>query len=440
MNKLNLDYVSGIESVLSHRPSKMLWLIPSIIGFFIIFVFLWLTFSEVDVIVPSQGKTIPNSRMILIQSKEINVIDKVYVKNGESVKKGEVLVDFKDNVELFDKETVSAKYEKLQSERIFLRRFVDYISLSEYESIPKNTKVNDEVIKNAKLKLYSNIKSYDTETKSLEIKVQKIDFERKMVVTDLSKKIKILPYTKYKLEQIRKLVRKGLESEITQNELEEKFISQKEDIQIKRAERDKLKAQLEIAKKELEQFKADTLKENLQRLFEVDNELKTLAPELKKSNYAFSQKSIKASEDGIIYNLKNTNSGQVVQSGEVIMELIPNNSPLEVETKVLNRDIGFISIGQKVKVKIDSFKFTKYGYIEGKVISIESSSILDEKLGEIYPVVVQLDTNQIKVNNRYIKLLPGMTCSVDIKIGKRKLIEYIISPMIRYKDEALREK
>ncbi len=440
MKKMNLDYISGIESVLSHRPAKMLWLIPSIIGLLIIFIFLWLIFSEVDVIAPSQGKTIPSSRMVLVQSKDINIIDKVYVKNGESVKKGDILVEFKDNVEMFDKETITAKYENLESEKIFLKKFVDYISSSTFEAISKENKFSQEVLKNAKLKLKSNINSFDTELKSLEINVQKIDFERKMVVTEISKKIKILPYTEYKLNQIRKLVDKGLESEITQNELEEKFIEQKEDIEIKRAERDKLKAQLEIAKKELEQFKADTLKENLERLFEVNNELNTLIPELKKSTYVFSQKSIKASEDGIIYNLKNTNSGQVVQSGEVIMELIPNSSPLEVETKVLNRDIGFISMDQKVKVKIDSFKFTKYGYIEGRIVNIESSSILDEKLGEIYPVIVQLDTNKIKVDNRYIKLLPGMTCSVDIKIGKRKLIEYIISPMIRYKDEALREQ
>ena len=80
--------------------------------------------------------------------------------------------------------------------------------------------------------------------------------------------------------------------------------------------------------------------------------------------------------------MNNGTSGRVVQSGEVIMELIPTSSPLEVEAKVLNRDIGFVHVGQEVKVKIDSFKFTKYGYIEGVVTNIAKSSILDEKLGE----------------------------------------------------------
>lgn len=72
--------------------------------------------------------------------------------------------------------------------------------------------------------------------------------------------------------------------------------------------------------------------------------------------------------------------------------------------------------------------------------NIAKSSILDEKLGEIYPVLIELKKDTMRIDDKNIKLIPGMTCSVDIKIGKRRLIEYIISPMIRYKDEALREQ
>lgn len=165
-----------------------------------------------------------------------------------------------------------------------------------------------------------------------------------------------------------------------------------------------------------------------------------MLPEMNKSNYLLESKSIYASENGFIYNLNNGTSGRVIQSGEVIMELIPESSPLEIEAKVLNRDIGFVHIGQEVKIKFDTFNFTKYGYIEGVVTNIAKSSMLDENLGEIYPVLIELKENKIKIDNNYIKLIPGMTCTVDIKIGKRHLIEYIISPMIRYKDEALREQ
>lgn len=112
-------------------------------------------------------------------------------------------------------------------------------------------------------------------------------------------------------------------------------------------------------------------------------------------------------------------------------ELLQYNGLTEEQAK--NLPVGF-------EVKVDSFKFTKYGYIEGVITNIAKSSVLDEKLGEIYPVLIELKTDRMKIDDKYIKLMPGMTCSVDIKIGKRRLIEYIISPMIRYKDEALREQ
>ena len=261
-----------------------------------------------------------------------------------------------------------------------------------------------------------------------------------MVENEIKKLLQLIPFTKYKLEQMKKLVEKGLEPEISLKNLEQEYIEQSSNVEIKKDELKKLDAQYEISKKELLQFKHNMKKELVEDLTKTNEEIKTMLPEISKSDYLLDSKAIFASEDGFIYNLNNGTNGRVVQSGEVIMEIIPQNSPLEVEAKVLNRDIGFVHLGQEVKVKIDSFKFTKYGYINGIVTNIAKSSILDEKLGEIYPVIIELKDDKMKIDEEYIKLIPGMTCSVDIKIGKRRLIEYIISPMIRYKDEALREK
>jgi HlyD family type I secretion membrane fusion protein len=302
------------------------------------------------------------------------------------------------------------------------------------------TEIHATLLKLVNDKLNSHISSYYTEVKSLNAKIEKVVFEKKMIETEVKKLLKLLPFTQYKLEQMKKLVEKGLEPEISLKDLEEKYIEEKSNISIKEDEINKLSIQYEISKQELIQFKNNTKKELLEEFNKTTDELSTTLPEVNKSNYLLESKVIYAIEDGFIYNLNNGTSGRVVQSGEVIMELIPTSSPLEVEAKVLNRDIGFVHVGQEVKVKIDSFKFTKYGYIEGVVTNIAKSSILDEKLGEIYPVLIELKKDTMRIDDKNIKLIPGMTCSVDIKIGKRRLIEYIISPMIRYKDEALREQ
>ena len=440
MKKQNSDFLSGIESILSTRPSKLLWLVPSLIGMLVLFIILWLTFSQIDVIAPSLGKTIPSSRMILIQAKETSTIEKINVKNGQSVKKGDLLVEFRNNVENFDNSSMKAKYETLLLKKIFLEEMLKYIDTNNKEKEIENNEISPNLLKLVNDKLNSHISSYYTEVKSLNSKIEKVVFEKKMIETEVKKLLKLLPFTQYKLEQMKKLVEKGLEPEISLKDLEEKYIEEKSNISIKEDEINKLSIQYEISKQELIQFKNNTKKELLEEFNKTTDELSTTLPEVNKSNYLLESKVIYAIEDGFIYNLNNGTSGRVVQSGEVIMELIPTSSPLEVEAKVLNRDIGFVHVGQEVKVKIDSFKFTKYGYIEGVVTNIAKSSILDEKLGEIYPVLIELKKDTMRIDDKNIKLIPGMTCSVDIKIGKRRLIEYIISPMIRYKDEALREQ
>lgn len=440
MKKENIEFLNGIESVLSHRPSRLLWLVPMLIGSLVVLIILWLIFSKIDVIATSMGKTIPSSKMVLIQPKDLSIIDKIYVKNGQIVNKGDLLVEFKDKIENFENNSMNAKYKGLISEKLFLDNYISYIKSEKYNKKLFDERLSLEELHRTNTKLETNISSYQTEYLSLQIKVDKINFEKKMVASELRKQQKILPFKEHQLEQLKQLVEKGLESEVSLQDLETEFIEQEENIKIKQAEKSKLQAQLKIAQKELEQFKNNTLKEMNKKQNEVINELTTLLPEVDKSNYILGSKSIYSSVNGTIYNLTNSNSGKVVQSGEVIMELIPKDTPLEVEAKVLNRDIGFIQVGQKVKVKLDSFKFTKYGFIEGTIINIEKSSILDENLGEIYPVIIELSTDKMKIDGKYIQLMPGMTCSVDIKIGKRRLIEYIISPMVRYKDEALREK
>jgi HlyD family type I secretion membrane fusion protein len=378
--------------------------------------------------------------MILIQAKETSTIEKINVKNGQSVKKGDLLVEFRNNVENFDNSSMKAKYETLLLKKIFLEEMLKYIDTNNKEKEIENNEISPNLLKLVNDKLNSHISSYYTEVKSLNAKIEKVVFEKKMIETEVKKLLKLLPFTQYKLEQMKKLVEKGLEPEISLKDLEEKYIEEKSNISIKEDEINKLSIQYEISKQELIQFKNNTKKELLEEFNKTTDELSTTLPEVNKSNYLLESKVIYAIEDGFIYNLNNGTSGRVVQSGEVIMELIPTSSPLEVEAKVLNRDIGFVHVGQEVKVKIDSFKFTKYGYIEGVVTNIAKSSILDEKLGEIYPVLIELKKDTMRIDDKNIKLIPGMTCSVDIKIGKRRLIEYIISPMIRYKDEALREQ
>ncbi|MGL5632280.1 MAG: HlyD family efflux transporter periplasmic adaptor subunit, partial [Azovibrio sp.] len=132
--------------------------------------------------------------------------------------------------------------------------------------------------------------------------------------------------------------------------------------------------------------------------------------------------------------------GGVVTSAQPLMVIVPQDNPLEVEAFVPNKDIGFIRQGQSAQVKVETFTFTKYGIVEGEVVHVSSDAIQDEKLGLIFSARVRLKKDTIWVEDRPVKLSPGMAVTVEIKTGKRRLIEYFLGPLIQYSSESLRER
>ena len=122
------------------------------------------------------------------------------------------------------------------------------------------------------------------------------------------------------------------------------------------------------------------------------------------------------------------------------MVIVPESATLELEAMVLNKDIGFVHEGQPVEIKLEAFPFTKYGVIDGEVAHIARDAVNDEKLGLVYPTRVLMKENTIRVSGRDVLLGPGMAATAEIRTGKRRLIEFFLAPLLRYKDEALRER
>ena len=120
------------------------------------------------------------------------------------------------------------------------------------------------------------------------------------------------------------------------------------------------------------------------------------------------------------------------------MSIVPNDTPLIVEASLLNKDVGFVEVGQEASVKIDTFPFQKYGTVKGKIESISPDAFEDEKLGTVYKMKVSLEKQSMMVNGKNVHIVPGMTVSAEIKTGERRIIEFFLEPIIRYADESLK--
>ena len=132
--------------------------------------------------------------------------------------------------------------------------------------------------------------------------------------------------------------------------------------------------------------------------------------------------------------------GGVVPAAQPIMQIVPRDGPVEVEAFMENKDKGFVRVGQSVAVKVDTFNYTKYGTLPGRVTHISQDAIPDEKRGLLYAVKIALDKTSLDVEGQDTPVTPGMAINAEIKTGSRRIIEYVLSPLIRHTHEAMSER
>ena len=144
---------------------------------------------------------------------------------------------------------------------------------------------------------------------------------------------------------------------------------------------------------------------------------------------------------GTIQQLSVNTIGGVVNASQAVLSVVPGEDGLEVAAQVMNKDIGFLRTGQPVTVKLDAYEFTKYGSLSGELQWIGADAVKDEKLGQVFPVRIILHDTRlpVEVNGEHPALRIGMSVTADIAIGKRKAYEYFLGPLLKYKNESLRE-
>ena len=150
---------------------------------------------------------------------------------------------------------------------------------------------------------------------------------------------------------------------------------------------------------------------------------------------------LKSPVDGTVQQLSIHALGGVVQAAQPIMQVVPSGGLVEVEATLENKDKGFVHAGQAAKVKVDTFEYTKYGTLPGKVIHVSEDAIPDEKHDKLnYSVRVLLERSTLDIDGKNTPIIPGMSVSVEIKTGDRRIIEYVLSPVLRYTHEATNER
>ena len=223
-------------------------------------------------------------------------------------------------------------------------------------------------------------------------------------------------------------------------EREQVRIEQERDLAFWEAKVRELAAGVEEARKRREMLVAEFERVAVNAKVEADKRAALIEQELVKARAREQQQILVAPVDGTVQQLAVHTVGGVVTPAQALMVIVPSDYQAEIEATLENKDVGFVKVGQRAEVKVETFPFTRYGTIGGTVSFVSNDAVGDEKKGFVFPVRVRLDKTSLKVDERDVNLTPGMAVSAEISTGKRSVIEFILDPIRKTVSEGLRER
>jgi hemolysin D len=432
------DYMCGVDRIIkAPLPATSQLLIMSFLLLFIL-VLLWGVFSKVDIVSTAQGKSVTSSRIQLIQSPQLAIVERIFVKEGQHVMKGQLLVKL-DRKQLDSQQRDAyAKVSQFKAKRQRIRALISAAKQKIAPVYPLEADSPEEIRES-----HLMLDSWATYRSKLASNTNHHDGRLAVVnriKADINRLNKLIPFSRKKVRRNQQLYKKG---GINLNELElskESLIDRQSSLKVFKQELNEALAELSQSSHDVNAFTEQFINNLSLEMVDVEQTLLSAEEESIRASVQINQFNLSAPVAGIVKDIMVNTEGGVVQPAEILMQIIPENVPLEVEAKILNRDIGFVHQGQNVKVKVDTFNFTKYGAIEGIIKHLAQDTTEDEELGPVYLALVELERDTVKVGERTARLVPGMTMAVDIYVGQRRIIEYILNPVLRYQDEVMRER
>jgi hemolysin D len=419
-----------LEQTPSSKAGRMI--IWAIIVLFVIAI-AWACFGKIDIVAVAQGRIIPSDHSKQIQAFEVARIDAIHVREGQTVQQGDALVTLNSKQASADVQRLAQEITEREHTIQRLRAFEAWITGA-------NAPLDDGLALHQQPLLRQETDEFQSRLETLANETRKLDAERSMVSAEISKKQRVLPILKERVDALETLHKKEFGSKLQFLELKQQWIEQEEDLAVQQARRQQLDAQVQGMTTQQATLIAEQRKRNLGQLQETELQLASLQQEQIKAQERLSQHQLTAPISGQVQQLAIHTIGGVVTEAQPLMIIVPQDDILEVEAKLLNKDIGFVQEGQTAEVKIDTFNFTKYGFIDAEILSISDDAIQDEQLGLIYNTRLKLKQNGLNVDGKWVKLSPGMSVTAEVKTGTRRLIEFFLSPLLRYQQESLGER
>jgi hemolysin D len=263
----------------------------------------------------------------------------------------------------------------------------------------------------------------------------------------------LLPLAQQRAKIFQDLADSGYGSSLQLVEAQEKQTDTAKSLEVQLRRIPELQAQVDSAVRARAQAEAEASKNALASLAEIQVKADSLAKELNKASERVKGRTLTAPVDGTVQELSVHTIGGVVEPGQILMRIAPANGPLEVEAALANQDIGFVRPGMAAEIKVETFPFTRYGLLHATVESVSRDALTESKpadtdttqssagtSGPRYMLLLRLERNAMVIDGKIVSLEPGMMVTAEVMTGRRRIIDFVLSPLAKAAAEAGRER
>ena len=438
-DRLQYEFLPAAEEIVETPAALLGALVVWLVALLLIVALAWSYFGKIDIVAVANGKISTEGSTKIIQPAVSGVVTSINVYEGQRVKKGETLLALDKTTAEKDVATVSQSLNTARVERDILRRLAvgsntdDIINNAD---LPDETKAMlrqfassqtalsaarqqavNSTISNYQQQLQFNQQAKNQlETNAQNLKNRKAEIEKQLPNANPVDKLRL----QNELSNIDQRITSADSAVLGQNQ------------QLLQSQ-----SALTQAQNQSQTQTAETNSAFNNQIITVEKRIIELENNLVKAKQILAQTTITTPVDGTVLSLTVKTIGGVVNAGQQLAQIVPEKVPLYVDAALDNQDVGFVKPGQRVVVKVATYPFQRYGYLEGTVENISPDAIQDDKKGLIYKAKIKLNDDKSSKQNQ-LKLLPGMNISAEITTGQRRIIEFFLDPLMTKADESLK--
>ena len=420
-------------------PERAVIVLLSVVSGLLLFLFAWAAIAHIDVTANGEGSVVPSSHIQVVQNLEGGILRTVLVREGDRVAEGDVVAQIDNTGALSSYREDLSTYHALQARVARLAAESSYQPLSFPDELADMQEGPELIATETAL--------YESRTQGLRDAItvfQRQEEQARQTISEAGERIVHLDDKRRSLAAehslVSRQVRDGLMSVVEKLKLERMLAETDEALSKARADIRAAEIELGELASRIDERRSSFVSEAREELSRASAELAALSARLVAHRDRVGRREVRAPANGIVKRVATLTSGAVIEPGGTIMEIVPLDDTLFVEARMSPSDMAFIYPGQAAKVRITAYDFSIYGALPGRVERVGADTLVTQEGVHYFPVTVSVDHNALEDRQANLPILPGMISEVSVITGERTVLGYMLKPVLKLRETALRER